>query len=56
MTIIEATLLIIQTSILGYGGEIYILDMGKPYKFKDIIRKLIQLYWSENEEISIQII
>ena len=33
MTIKEASQLVIQTSTLAKGGEVFLLDMGKPIKF-----------------------
>jgi len=44
MSIPEASLLVINASVLSKGGEIYILDMGKQYKILDIAEKLIRLY------------
>ena len=43
MTIPEAVELVIQASILGKGGEYFILDMGKPKKIDYIAKKMIEL-------------
>lgn len=43
MTIPEASSLVIEASIMGKGGEIYVFDMGKPEKILDMARKMIQL-------------
>ena len=43
MTIPEASRLVIQASIMGHGGEIFILNMGEPVKIVDLARNLIQL-------------
>ncbi len=43
MSIPEAAQLILQASVLGKGGEIFILDMGSPVKIVDLARQLITL-------------
>ena len=43
MTIPEAVQLIIQAAAMGKGGEIFILDMGKPVKIVDLAQDLIKL-------------
>ncbi|HEY7335891.1 MAG TPA: nucleoside-diphosphate sugar epimerase/dehydratase [Bryobacteraceae bacterium] len=43
MTIPEASQLVLQSSIMGNGGEIFVLDMGDPVKIQDLARKLILL-------------
>lgn len=43
MTIPEAVQLVIQTGAFANGGEIFILDMGKPVKIADLARDLIRL-------------
>ena len=43
MTIPEASGLVIQSALLGEGGEIFLLDMGDPVKIVDLARQLIQL-------------
>lgn len=42
MTIPEAVSLILQCSLFATGGEIFILDMGKPVKIWDLAEKLIR--------------
>lgn len=43
MTIPEAAQLVIQASCFAKGGEIFVLDMGKPVKIYDLAKNLIML-------------
>ncbi len=43
MTIPEAVSLILQSATYAKGGEIFILDMGKPVKILDLAEKMIML-------------
>ena len=43
MTIPEAAQLVIQAGSLSKGGDIFVLDMGKPVKVLDLAKKMITL-------------
>ncbi len=43
MTIPEATQLILQASVMGEGGEIFVLDMGEPVKIQYLAEQMILL-------------
>ncbi len=55
MTIPEAAQLVIQAGAMANGGEIFILDMGKPVKIVDLAKDLIRLSGYEPDvDIKIQ--
>jgi FlaA1/EpsC-like NDP-sugar epimerase len=56
MTIPEASQLVLQASSMGRGGEIFILDMGRPVRIVDLARDLIRLYGFTEEQIRISFI
>lgn len=39
----EACLLVMQSSAMGQGGEVFVLDMGKPIKILDLAKDMIKL-------------
>jgi FlaA1/EpsC-like NDP-sugar epimerase len=43
MTVSEAVELIIQAGAMGTGGDVFVLDMGKAIKIKDLAEKMIRL-------------
>lgn len=43
MTISEACRLILQTTVMGSGGEIFVLDMGEPVKVLYLAQQMIRL-------------
>ena len=43
MTVSEAVELIIQAGAMGTGGDVFVLDMGKAVKIKDLAEKMIRL-------------
>jgi FlaA1/EpsC-like NDP-sugar epimerase len=53
MSIPEAAQLVIQASLMGKGGQIFLLDMGEPVKITDLAKDMIKL--SGLDEIDIKI-
>jgi len=44
MTVPEAVQLILEAVTIGRGGEVFVLDMGKPVRIVDLARSLIRQY------------
>jgi FlaA1/EpsC-like NDP-sugar epimerase/lipopolysaccharide/colanic/teichoic acid biosynthesis glycosyltransferase len=44
MTVPEAVKLILEAATLGHGGEVFVLDMGKPIRIVDLAHTLIRRY------------
>ncbi len=56
MTIPEAVSLILQAGVYAEGGEIFVLDMGKPVKIYDLAKKIIRYKGLEpDKDIQIKI-
>ena len=43
MTIQEASLLVLQSSVLAKGGDLFLLDMGAPVLIRELAEKMIRL-------------
>jgi FlaA1/EpsC-like NDP-sugar epimerase len=43
MTIPEAVNLVLQAGSMGRGGDVFVLDMGKPVRIADLARRMIEL-------------
>ena len=46
MTIPEAASLVLQAASIAKGGELFVLDMGRPVKIRELAERMIQLYAS----------
>ena len=56
MLISEASQLILQAAVLGNGGEVFVLEMGKPVKIIDLAKKMIRLSgYTLEKDIKLQI-
>lgn len=56
MTIPEAAQLVLEAGFIGNGGEVFVLDMGKPIKIIDLAKKMIELSGLKlGEDIEIEI-
>ncbi len=54
MSIPEAAQLVMQAGCMGKGGEIFVLDMGKPVKIVDLARDMIRLSGMNENDIRIE--
>ena len=43
MTIPEASQLVIQAGAMAKGGEVFVLDMGKPVKIMELAKRMVEL-------------
>ena len=46
----EACLLVMQAGSMGRGGEVFVLDMGKPIKIVDLAKEMIRLLGLEPDK------
>jgi FlaA1/EpsC-like NDP-sugar epimerase len=53
MSIPEAAQLVLQSALMGEGGEIFVLDMGTPIRIADLARDMIRLSGIDEEEVRV---
>jgi len=46
----EAVQLVLQASVIGRGGEVFVLDMGEPVRIVELAEELIRFYGLEPEK------
>ncbi len=56
MSIPEASQLVLQAGMMGKGGDIFVLEMGKPIKILDLAKDMISLSGLHKDEIEINFI
>ncbi|MBO7725470.1 MAG: polysaccharide biosynthesis protein [Thermoguttaceae bacterium] len=54
MTIPEASQLVLEASMMGSGGEIFVLDMGSPVRILDLARDMIRLAGLPDKAVEIR--
>ena len=53
MSIPEAAQLVLQAGLIGEGGEVFLLDMGKPVRIVDLARDMIRLSGMSEDAVQI---
>ena len=43
MTIPEAATLVLQSSVIAQGGDVFLLDMGEPVRIKTLAEQMVRL-------------
>jgi FlaA1/EpsC-like NDP-sugar epimerase len=56
MTIPEAVLLVLQAGAVARGGDIFLLDMGRPIRLLDLARQMIRLSGLRDEDVPISFV
>ena len=56
MTIPEASRLILQASLFGHPGDLFVLDMGDPVRIVDLARDLARLAGRDPDSVPIRYI
>jgi len=53
MSIPEASQLVLEAAAMGVGGEIFVLDMGRPVRIADLARDMIRLSGRSEDEVRV---
>ncbi len=56
MTIPEAASLVLQAAVLARGGELFVLDMGRPVLIRELAERMLQLYTAQGGQNQVEII
>ncbi len=56
MTIPEAASLVLQAASIARGGELFVLDMGRPVRIRELAERMIQLYAAQGGETKVDIV
>ncbi len=56
MSIPEVSQLVLQAAALGTGGQIFVLEMGRPVRILDVAKTIIQLCGRSEAEIEIRFV
>ena len=56
MTIPEASRLILEASLIGEAGDLFVLDMGEPVRIVDLARDLARLAGRDPDSVPIRYI
>ncbi len=56
MTMPEAASLVLQAASIAHGGELFMLDMGRPVRIKELAERMIQLYAAQGGQKKIDIV
>ena len=56
MTIPEASELVLQAAAMGEGGEVFVLDMGKPVRIVDLAMDMVRLSGLSPDDIQVRFV
>ncbi|MEA4998114.1 MAG: nucleoside-diphosphate sugar epimerase/dehydratase [Candidatus Limiplasma sp.] len=56
MTIPEAASLVLKAASIAQGGELFVLDMGRPVRIQELAQRMIQLYGAQGGTTDVPIV